>query len=70
MAEMAVVDFACFNYFDDTDLSESNAEVEKLAKEIYDAFTTIGFVYIENYGIPEEEVHKFLNQNMYMFLNM
>ena len=64
MAEIAVVDFACFNYFDGTDLSESNAEVERLAQEIYDAFTTIGFVYIKNHGIPEEEVRKFPNQNM------
>ena len=64
MAEIAVVDFACFNYFDGADLSEPNAEVERLAQEIYDAFTTIGFVFIKNHGIPEEEVSKFLNRNM------
>ena len=54
-SEIPVVDFsACKNYSEDCD--EVNPEINKLAQEIYDAFTTVGFVYIKNHGIPESEV--------------
>lgn len=58
MAEIPVVDFACFDCFNDLDFGKSNSEVDQLAREICNAFTTIGFVYIKNHGIPENEISK------------
>ncbi|XP_028407443.1 2-oxoglutarate-dependent dioxygenase htyE-like [Dendronephthya gigantea] len=58
MAEIPVVDFSCFNSFDGASFVESNTQINDLAKEIYDAFSTIGFVYIKNHGIPTEKVTK------------
>ncbi len=70
MAEIPVVDFACFDCFDGTDrtdVAESNAEVKKLAQEVCNAFTTIGFVYIKNHGIPAEEVRNVSKYNTTMY---
>ena len=54
-SEIPVVDFSAYkNYSEDRD--EVNPEINKLAQQIYDAFTTVGFVYIKNHGIPESEV--------------
>ena len=52
--EIPVVDFSSFNT--DENFDETKPEINKLAKEIYDAFTTIGFVYIKNHDIPESEI--------------
>ena len=52
--EIPVVDFSSFNT--DENFDETKPEINKLAQEIYDALTTIGFVYIKNHGIPESEV--------------
>ena len=30
--------------------------IRQLADEIYQAFSTVGFVYIKNHGIPQEKV--------------
>ena len=56
--EIPVVDFSSFNT--DENFDETKPEINKLAKEIYDAFTTIGFVYIKNHGIPESEITRLL----------
>ena len=51
-----VVDFASFNSVNSEDFDESNVEIQKISQEIYDAFTTVGFVYIKNHGMPQTEV--------------
>ena len=57
MAEIPIVDFACLNCCEDG--KEANEEeVKKLAKEMNDAFASIGFVYIKNHGIPANEVQR------------
>lgn len=53
-SKIAVVDFAAYSSCENLD--ETNVAIYKLAQEIYDAFTTLGFVYIKNHGIPESEV--------------
>jgi isopenicillin N synthase-like dioxygenase len=53
-SEIPVIDFSSFNIGENFD--ETKPEINKLAQEIHDAFTTIGFVYIKNHGIPESEV--------------
>ncbi len=50
-----MIDFSSFNNNDNFD--ETEPEVNRLAQEIYDAFTTVGFVYIKNHGIPESQVY-------------
>ena len=54
-SEIPVVDFSSFN-INCENFDETKPEINKLAQEIYDAFTTVGFVYIKNHGIPESEV--------------
>ena len=34
----------------------SELSLQRLADEIYYAFSTVGFVYLENHGIPQEKV--------------
>lgn len=58
MAEIPVVDFSCFNPIGGVALPESNTHVKELAQELYNAFSTIGFVYIKNHGIATEKVRK------------
>ena len=54
--KIPVVDFAAYNNISGKCNEILNPEINKLAQEIYDAFTTVGFVYIKNHGIPESEV--------------
>ena len=53
--EIPVVDFSAYNDYSE-ECDAVNPDINKLAQEIYDAFTTVGFVYIKNHGIPESEV--------------
>ena len=55
-SEIPVVDFSAYSICKNEECDEVNPEINKLAQEIYDAFTTVGFVYIKNHGIPESEV--------------
>ena len=36
------------------DPDQGSQAVKDLAKQVYQAFSTIGFVYITNHGIPQE----------------
>ena len=64
MAEIPVVDFACLNCYGES--KEANAdEVKKLAKEMNNAFASIGFVYIKNHGIPANEVRSIIKLELY-----
>ena len=48
-----VVDFSAMS-LDVRDPDRSNQAIKDLAKQVYQAFSTIGFVYITNHGIPQE----------------
>ena len=48
-----VVDFSAMS-LDVKDPDQSSPAVKDLAKQVYQAFSTIGFVYITNHGIPQE----------------
>ena len=54
-----VVDFSAYKLDFTEKRDEVNPEINKLAQEIHDAFTTVGFVYIKNHGISESEVITF-----------
>lgn len=50
-----VVDFSSMSLDNKKPLSENNiAAVKELAEQVYQAFSTIGFVYITNHGIPQK----------------
>ena len=53
-----VVDFSAMSLENKNPLSENNANVKDLADQVYQAFSTIGFVYLKNHGIPQELVSK------------
>ena len=48
-----VVDFSAMS-LDVKDPDRSNQAVKDLANQVYQAFSTIGVVYITNHGIPQE----------------
>lgn len=48
-ADIAVVSFDRFINGDD-------AEKRAVAKQLYDAFSTVGWVYLKDHGIPQERV--------------
>lgn len=54
--EIPLVDFRDFASFDEEKMDEKHPEINKLSQEILDAFTTVGFVYIKNHGLPQNEV--------------
>ncbi|KAM7449086.1 hypothetical protein ABFA07_003080 [Porites harrisoni] len=65
-----VVDFGAMS-LDVKDADRSNQAVKDLAKQVYQAFSTIGVVYITNHGIPQETIDttfetydKFFNLNI------
>jgi len=37
----------------------SSESVQQVADKIYQAFSSVGFVYIKNHGIPQEKVTSF-----------
>lgn len=54
MAEIAVVDFACLQ---SRRIDECESlEVNNLVDQVYQAFATVGFLYIKNHGIPNDKV--------------
>ena len=53
MASLPVIDFSCVT---SEKVSSKSAEFEKLAVQLIDAFTTVGFAYITNHGVPQREV--------------
>lgn len=48
-ADIAVVSFERF-------LNGDTAEQQAVAQEIYDAFSTVGWVYVKDHGIHQERV--------------
>lgn len=48
-ADIAVVSFGKFIHGD-------NEDKRKVARQLYDAFSTVGWVYLKDHGIPQERV--------------
>lgn len=51
-----VVDFSAMSLTNKEPLRENDESIKKLADQIHQAFSTIGFVYLKNHGIPQELV--------------
>ena len=51
-----VVDFSAMSLTHKDPLKENAEAVKQLADQVYQAFSTIGFVYLKNHGIPQEVV--------------
>jgi isopenicillin N synthase-like dioxygenase len=51
-----MVDFSAFSVTNKTRPPVENEEVQLLAKQIFHAFSTVGFVFLKNHGISEIEV--------------
>ena len=51
-----VVDFSAMSLENKNLLSEDDPTIKDLADQVYQAFSTIGFVYLRNHGIPQEMV--------------
>lgn len=49
MAEIAVISFEKFIHGD-------RADQQDVAKQLYDAFSTVGWVYLKEHGISQERV--------------
>jgi isopenicillin N synthase-like dioxygenase len=50
-ADIAVVSFDKF-------INGGDAEKRAVAKELYNAFSTVGWVYLKDHGIPQERVEE------------
>jgi isopenicillin N synthase-like dioxygenase len=48
-ADIAVVSFAPF-------IDGGDAERREVAKQLYEAFSTVGWVYLKDFGIPKERI--------------
>lgn len=56
-----IVDFSAMS-LQNANLPDNNSQaIKALADQLYRAFSTIGFVYLKNHGIPQEEVSLLLN---------
>ena len=51
-----IVDFSPMSLECKDPLNENEEAVKSLADQVYQAFSTIGFVYLKNHGIPQEIV--------------
>lgn len=56
-----VVDFSVMSLENKNPLSEDDPAIRDLADQVYQAFSTIGFVYLKNHGIAQEMVSGHFN---------
>ena len=56
MDGIPVVDFSAMSLENKNPLSDNGEAIIDLADQVYQAFSTIGFVYLKNHGIPQEMV--------------
>nr|XP_058970280.1 uncharacterized protein LOC131796687 [Pocillopora verrucosa] len=54
--EIPVVDFSALSLENKDPFSKISKDIEELADQVYQAFSTIGFVYLKNHGIPQEVI--------------
>ena len=59
-----VVDFSQMSLKKGTDHEDYAPEsIQQLADEIHRAFSTVGFVYLKNHGIPQQKVREFTERS-------
>lgn len=51
-----VVDFSAMSVEHETLPSSTDEKVQAVAKQIHEAFSTVGFVYLKNHGITQDTV--------------
>ena len=56
VSDIPVGDFSALSLQRETLPDVRDDDVMKLVKQLHDAFSTIGFVYLKNHGIPQEQV--------------
>ena len=56
MDNIPVVDFGAMNSLKAAHEDCPSAAIKQLADEIYQAFSTVGFIYLKNHGILQEKV--------------
>lgn len=56
VSHIPVVDFSAMSLEHKEPLRENVQSLEILADQVYQAFSTIGFVYLKNHGIPQQTV--------------
>ena len=61
-----IVDFSAMSLENKNPLSEDDPIIRDLADQVYQAFSTIGFVYLRNHGIPQEMVGGYLNTSLFI----
>jgi isopenicillin N synthase-like dioxygenase len=52
MAQIADIAIVSFDRF----INGGDAEKRVVAKQLYEAFSTVGWVYVKDHGIPQERV--------------
>ena len=63
-----VVDFSAMSLQNNSQpWAENSNAVKDLADELYNAFSTVGFVYLKNHGIPQEMV-RFCSNVCFVFV--
>ena len=58
-SQIPVVDFSAMSLENEDPLNENKQAVKIVADQLYSAFSTIGFAYLQNHGIPEQMVRFF-----------
>ena len=58
-SQIPVVDFSAIGLENADPLNENRQAVKIVADQLYRAFSTIGFAYLRNHGIPEQMVSFF-----------
>ena len=56
-----VIDFSAMSLTHNDPLKKNPEVVKELADQVYQAFTTIGFVYLKNHGIPQEVASTYMH---------
>ena len=62
-SSIPVVDFSQMSVEKVTE-DYSPESIQQLADEIHQAFSTVGFVYLKNHGIPQEKVREFTEKSL------
>ena len=55
-SQIPVVDFSAMSLENADPLTKNKQAVKIVADQLYRAFSTIGFVYLQNHGIPQQMV--------------
>ena len=55
-SQIPVVDFSAMSLENEDPLNENKQAVKVVADQLYRAFSTIGFAYLQNHGISEQMV--------------